>query len=170
MRSILAIRQHHPVCIHCEAWYRLRRRQSKPGHSRPRRAPMTPPRPMVAVSTVAPLCMTATNETMPVLSWLQRARKALGRLTSSTACLRLLAPSVRPRRGCRSREINAVTWLEPAAPDLSPASTRDCRTCRFDRAVTVAPLLQTTRTEPIVRAVTPPQCSDQRAGVPVRTH
>jgi hypothetical protein len=33
---------------------------------RPALAPMTPLRPMVAVSTVAPLCMTATSETMPV--------------------------------------------------------------------------------------------------------
>jgi hypothetical protein len=33
---------------------------------RPARAPMTPARPMVAVSTVAPLCITATSETMPV--------------------------------------------------------------------------------------------------------
>jgi hypothetical protein len=33
---------------------------------RPALAPMTPARPMVAVSTVAPLRMTATSETMPV--------------------------------------------------------------------------------------------------------
>jgi hypothetical protein len=32
----------------------------------PALASMTPARPIVAVSTVAPLCMTATNETMPL--------------------------------------------------------------------------------------------------------
>jgi hypothetical protein len=32
----------------------------------PALAPMTPARPIVAVSTVAPLCMTATIETMPL--------------------------------------------------------------------------------------------------------